>query len=296
MQKKIHKVAITGGTHGNELTGVYLVHKFKKNPTLVKRSSFETLCFHVNHKAIERCTRYIDRDMNRCFTCKELEDTTLSAYEEVLAKEFNTLLGPKGSKSPRVDFLMDLHTTTANMGLSLCISTKDSFTWQAAAYAKECLPELNIFFWDGSTIEPSFISSIPKSGFTIEVGPIPQGVLQRDIFEGTEKIVHALLDFFEAHNTQALGKTFNEIEVYEYITSIDYPRDEKGNVGAMIHPSLQDSGYFKIKKGDALFITLEGEHILYEGEEEVYTVFVNEAAYYEKGVAMQLCRKKSIAI
>ncbi|HIO95788.1 MAG TPA: aspartoacylase, partial [Campylobacterales bacterium] len=63
----IKKVAITGGTHGNELTGVYLVKKWQKSPTRIKRSSFETITQLMNQQAIKEVRRYIDHDLNRSF-------------------------------------------------------------------------------------------------------------------------------------------------------------------------------------------------------------------------------------
>jgi succinylglutamate desuccinylase len=40
---QINRVAIVGGTHGNEFTGAYLVQKFAQFPDLITRSSFETV-------------------------------------------------------------------------------------------------------------------------------------------------------------------------------------------------------------------------------------------------------------
>ena len=71
---QIHRVAIVGGTHGNELTGVYLIKKFQQYPHLIHRSSFETLSLLGNPKAIAARTRYIDTDLNRCFNESQLSD------------------------------------------------------------------------------------------------------------------------------------------------------------------------------------------------------------------------------
>ena len=296
MNKKIKKVAITGGTHGNELTGVYLINKFTKNPDFVKRSSFETFFMHTNLGAMKQCTRYVDKDLNRTFTKNGLNNSTLTSYEDVLAKEINQKLGPKGSDNPNVDFVMDLHSTTSNMGLSICISTDDKLSWQVAAYVKECIPELHIFSWKGDTGDTSFISSIPPSGFTIEVGSIPQGVLRADMFFETEKIIQTILNFFELYNTDKLEKTYTQIEIYDNVKTLDFPRGEDGNINAMVHPNLQENGYFKLKKGDPVFVTLDGENIYYEDKDGLYALFINEAAYYEKGVAMCLADKKVIEL
>jgi len=292
--KKVQKIAITGGTHGNELTGVYLINKFKQDPSLVKRDSFETIFMHTNLGAMKQCTRYVDKDLNRTFTIAGLNDQTLDSYEDKLAKEINKKIGPKGSDKPNVDFVMDLHSTTSRMGLSLCISNEDKLTWQVAAYLKECMPEVSIFRWKGDTNDTSFVSSIPPSGFTIEVGSIPQGVLRADMFFETEKMIQNILDFFELYNTNKLDKTYKNLEIYDNSRMIDFPKGEDGNINAMVHPNLQENGYFELKKGDPIFVTFYGENICFESDEKLYALFINEAAYYEKGVAMCLADKKTI--
>ena len=296
MQDLIKKVAITGGTHGNELTGVYLINKFKKNPKLVQREGFETIIMHNNLKAMQKCTRYIDKDLNRTFKIEDLNDPNKAAYEDVLAKVINAKLGPKGSEHPNVDFIVDLHSTTSNMGLSIVIDEGSKLTWQVAAYLKEMEPRVNIFRWKGDTKDVSFVNSIAKNGFAIEVGAIPQGVLRSDLFFDTEKLIHHILDFIEKLNNKKFQKNYTSIEIYDHIELLDFPRDENGNITAMVHASLQDKDYTKLKKGDPLFITLEGEDINYDKDEEVYPLFVNEAAYYEKGFAMCLTEKKVIKI
>ena len=41
-------------------------------------------------------------------------------------------------------------------------------------------------------------------------------------------------------------------------------------------------------------LTFDGQEILYEGTSTVYPIFINEAAYYEKGIAMCLTQKKTV--
>ncbi len=291
MPKQIKKVAITGGTHGNELTGVYLINKFKKNPNLVKRDSFETIFMHTNVGAINQCTRYVDKDLNRAFMQNDLCNREKYTYEDILAKNINEKLGPKGAIKTNVDFIVDLHSTTSDMGLSLVIDNDNSLTWQVAAYLKEMVPNLHVFRWKGDTKEVSFVNSITKEGFAIEVGPIPQGVLRADLFFETEKLIGHMLDFFEKLNTNKLDKTYKSIEIYDHIRLVDFPRGEDGRLNAIVHPNLQDNGYYKLTKGTPLFITLDGKVINYEEGAEMYALFINEAAYYEKGFAMCLAKK-----
>jgi succinylglutamate desuccinylase len=47
----IKRVAVVGGTHGNELTGIYLVKKFEQLPHLIQRASFASVTCLANPKA-----------------------------------------------------------------------------------------------------------------------------------------------------------------------------------------------------------------------------------------------------
>ncbi len=294
--KKIKTVVITGGTHGNELTGVYLVKKFQKDPALIKRDSFETITFHTNKKAIEKCVRYIDKDLNRAFNRKDLDDKDKYLYEDILAKYIDSRLGPKGSKECVSDFIVDMHSTTSNMGISIVIDNDSSLTWMVAAYAKSKNPKINIFRWKGDTQDASFVNSIAKNGFAIEVGAVPQGVLRADIFFQTEKLIFDILDCIEKYNRGDIKDIPKKIEIFDHLELLDYPRDENGDITAMVHPSLQDNDYKPIKKGDPLFVTFDGKDICFDKDEELYPLFINEAAYYEKGFAMCLTKKRVIEV
>ena len=59
----------------------------------------------------------------------------------------------------------------------------------------------------------------------------------------------------------------------------------------MVHQDRQDRDFELIKKGDPLFLTLDGKTINYQEDEPLYGLFINEAAYYEKGFALCLARK-----
>jgi len=287
----VDKLAITGGTHGNELTGVYLVKKWLSSPSLVKRNSFTTLPMLMNEKAIDEVRRYIDCDLNRAFNLNDLLDESLTSYEAKLAKKINSILGPKGVPKPKVDFIVDLHTTTANMGLSIVVSNESKLTWQAISYLCKKEPRLKVYRWQGDE-EDAFVDSIATHGFAIEVGAVPQGVLRGDIFLETETLIYHLLDFVEAHNTNTLESLPTEIEIYTHQSLVDYPRQKDGDIMAMVHPDRQDRDFAPIEDGEPLFLTFEGKIIPYEGE-NLHTLFINEAAYYEKGFAMCLARKET---
>ncbi len=285
----IRRVAITGGTHGNELTGVYLVDYWQRHPEPVRRDSFETLLLHANLEAIKACRRYIDRDLNRSFAHHDLAHPA-DHYEAQRACELNALLGPKGAEDPAVDFIVDLHSTTANMGLSLVVSNESALTWEAVRYLKSVEPRLHVYRWRGDE-EDAFVDSIAPHGFAIEVGPIPQGVLRSDLFFDTARLVYRLLDFFEAKNRDTAPKLTEKIEIYDHVDMIDYPREPDGTLAGMVHEAREHRDYGLVRKGDSLFRRFDGSEIRYDRDEPLHALFINEAAYYEKGFAMTLARR-----
>jgi aspartoacylase len=171
------------------------------------------------------------------------------------------------------------------MGLSLVVSNTSQLTWLAASYLHEKFPDLKVYRWQGDE-EGAFVDSLGLNGFAIEVGAVPQGVLRADLFEKTKELVYALLDFL---NGDLIAK--REIDIYDHVSLVDYPRDSNGEITAMVHYKRQDRDFELIQTDDPMFLTFDGQMIAYEGSESLYGVFINEAAYYEKGFAMCLARK-----
>lgn len=60
---QINRVAIVGGTHGNEFTGAYLIQKFAQFPHLIRRPSFETVSLLANPNAFAARRRYLEKDI-----------------------------------------------------------------------------------------------------------------------------------------------------------------------------------------------------------------------------------------
>jgi len=134
----IRRVVVVGGTHGNELTGVYLIKKFEQFPELLHRSSFEAMTLLANPEAVVLNRRYVDRDLNRCFADEDLANPALMSYEDRRAKAIAAQLKPENQ--PDVDVIIDLHSTTANMGLTILPSSKQPFNLRLAAYLSELDP------------------------------------------------------------------------------------------------------------------------------------------------------------
>jgi succinylglutamate desuccinylase len=284
MSNSIRKVAIVGGTHGNELTGVYLIKKFEQVPNLLYRDSFECITVLGNPQAVTENRRYVDRDLNRSFANQDLSNQDLISYEDKRAKEIAIQL-------TNVDLIIDLHSSTANMGLTILPSSRHPFNLHLAAYLSELHPDVRVCYGVNLDSDDPMLRSLSPLGCTIEVGAIAQGILQADFFLKTEMLVQAILDYIDAANQKKPLLIPDKITVYQTISSIDYPRHSFGELQAIIHPQLQFKDYQPLHPGDPMFITFTGESIPYQGKSTVFPIFINEAAYYEKGIAMTLTEK-----
>ncbi|KAJ6665498.1 hypothetical protein lerEdw1_003339 [Lerista edwardsae] len=290
----LRRVAICGGTHGNELSGVYLAKYWLRDPSELQRSTFHATPFLGNPHAVEKCMRYIGRDLNRLFTADILnsKDLDTEAYEVKRVQEINQLFGPKGS-SQAYDFMFDLHNTTANMGSCLIVKSEhDLLPMHMCNYIQKhyTLSPCPIFIYLRPGEESYGIASVAKGCVALELGPQPHGVARADQIAQMRSIMACGLDFIELFNKGTLFPAF-EIEAYRLVGHTDFPCYPDGEISAVIHPNLQDKDFQPLKPGDPIFQTLHGEDILYEGDEITYPVFINEAAYYEKKRAFFMAEK-----
>jgi aspartoacylase len=292
---QINRVAIVGGTHGNEFTGAYLVQKFAQFPDLITRQSFETVTLLANPNAFAAGRRYVEKDLNRCFLQQDLQDATLNSYEELQAKSIQNTLGSNRNK--QADFILDLHSSTANMGLTIILVNSHPLNLQLAAYLSHISPLVRIYRCSFKSIaENPFVNSLCELGFAIEVGPIAQGILKAALFQQTEELVYAVLNYLEKFNQGKISSTNETLIIYDHLLVVDYPKQQDGKIFAMIHPELQDKDYQALSPGDPMFITFDDKTIVYEGTSTVWPIFINEAAYYEKGIAMCLTQEQQINI
>ncbi|YAG11435.1 aspartoacylase [Nostoc sp. DSM 114161] len=294
MVNQINRVAIVGGTHGNEFTGTYLIQKFAEFPDLITRQSFETVTLLANPRAFAATRRYVDKDLNRCFLRQDLQNPTLKSYEELQAKSIQNSLATNGDKA---DFILDLHSTTSNMGLTIILVNTHPFNLKLAAYLSEINPLVKVYCCSFKSVEENpFVNSLCELGFAIEVGPIPQGVLKAQLFQQTEKLIHGILDYIERFNQGEILATKETLTLYHHLSVVDYPKKQDGTIFGMIHPELQDKDYQALNPGDAMFLTFDNQTIIYQGESTVWPIFINEAAYYEKGIAMAFTKKEQLKI
>ncbi|XP_034412898.1 N-acyl-aromatic-L-amino acid amidohydrolase (carboxylate-forming) B-like [Cyclopterus lumpus] len=305
---RLSRVAVCGGTHGNELSGVYLVRELlkvkkgvmEKEEEQEEEEPLSVLKVLSNPRAMQQCRRYVDTDLNRCFTHATLNGLTSGTvpYEMIRSRELNAMLGPKG-RSGAVDLVCDLHNTTANMGLCLiAYSDCDWICLHIFRHLQRKMPDIPMRYihFEVSNKESYSLDSVGKHGFAMEIGPQPHGVARSTVYTAMKAGVQHMLDWVCFFNSGTLFEG-ESVDVFTMIKHIDYPRDsETRNITAAVHPHLQDRDFCPLHPEDPLFQTFSGETLRYKGNEPLYPFFINECAYYEKGIALSLARKRRVLI
>ena len=286
----INRVAIIGGTHGNEVTGTYLLRRWADNPAEITRDSFTTSPLWANPRAFSENKRFVDVDLNRSFLLKELNDETIHTYEGQRAKAINECLGPK--EKPAVDFLIDIHTTTSNMGVTLVLFDGcDEYDFRLAAFIKSQMPVVNLYVFKDHSKDLPYLVSIAPRRLALEIGPVPHGVLRQDIFQRANQVVQLALDYVHLLNVGSEPEPAHDLEVFIHKSVVHFPLDAAGNIYGMVHGNLQDRDFTELRKGDPLFMKLDGGIVRFEEDQVVYPVFINEAAYYDAKIALSLTEK-----
>lgn len=292
MVNKIRQAVLVGGVHGNELNGVFLVKKFEQPrfQPLIQRSHLTTTTMLANPGAIAMGRRYVDMDLNRCFRTIDLDNPSLDNHEQTCAKAIARTL-----EHQPPDFLMDLHTTTANMGLTVLLASNHPFNLALAAYLSQENDWVKVLRI-AATQSDGRLRGLCPLGLTLEAGPIAQGTFDARLFFQTEQTIFKILDYINAWNQGQPIITPDVLTVYDHIDTLDFPRSATGEIDAMIHPHLHGKDYHGLHPGDPLFMGFDGDVTYYEGPETVYPVFIQESAYLEKGIAMYLTTQRQVSL
>ena len=88
-------VLVVGGTHGNEVNGAWLVDQWREQPALLETAGLSLALEIGNPEARAVNRRYIDRDLNRCFT----PDLLNQGGQEVERKRARQLLAVHGPET-----------------------------------------------------------------------------------------------------------------------------------------------------------------------------------------------------
>lgn len=83
-------------------------------------------CLLANEAAIDSCQRFVDTDLNRCFSQSRLRSCDVpDTYEWRRAREINERVGPRFSLAA-ADVCIDLHNSTSNFGCGIIITDTSS--------------------------------------------------------------------------------------------------------------------------------------------------------------------------
>lgn len=277
--RPLKKVIIFGGTHGNEWTGIFAVKKYAEE--LIKE--FPELDLHfilANPEAFQLNRRFKNEDLNRAF--QFIHEERPDSYEHQQALKFKEIIDQEAC------FVLDLHTTTSDMGNTIIISHNQPLNFHIASQLVQNLKETRVIV--SPDPNKKYLASQSEFGMMIEVGPVANGLIDAVALEGTLQLIKEVLRALSTPTNLTSGS----IEIYEEIEDIFYPQDETGQITAYIHKDFQGND-FKAVNGDYKpFTTFKGEELRLRTKEELYPIFINEAAYYPTKLAFTLCRKRTL--
>ncbi len=281
------QVLLVAGTHGNEINASWLFDQWDKKPELIRTYGVKIIKEIGNPSARKKCTRYIDRDLNRSFL-PDLFDSSSDDYEINRAKYLINRHGINADDPCQIAF--DLHSTTAGMGCCIVIYGRRPTDLALASLIQNRLG-LPIYLHESDKSQSGFLVESWPCGLVIEVGPVPQGVLNQQIIQQTKLTLEASL---EEISKIKFGKSRfpRQLIVHRHIGSIDYPRDMNDQTEAVIHKERQGNDWQPIDLGSPLFINSTGDIIKFLDNTNLVPVFINEAAYSEKNIAMSFSKRE----
>ena len=287
------KVMLVAATHGNERNAPWLLEAWQRHPTLLRNSGLSLELVLGNPAAHAAGVRYLDRDLNRSFVPSVLNAAEPGDREQRRARELLALHGPEGSAPALV--ALDLHSTTAAMGNSLVVYGRRPGDLALAAGLQERLG-LPIYLHEHDPSQSGYLVEQWPCGLVVEVGPVPQGVINATICRQSQLALEAALEVLAEARAGALRQP-RELVVHRHLGSLDLPRHGDGSPAAVVHPQRQHRDWHPLAVGDPLFLTAEGTTIPFHPEgdqaaQPVWAVFINEAAYGEKGIALSLTRRE----
>jgi aspartoacylase len=288
------QVLVVAGTHGNERNAPWLLEHWRRQPEALQRHGLDVALVLGNPAAHKVNQRYVERDLNRCFAPELLADSSRNEADLQRARQLLACHGPDTGAPSLV--VLDLHSTTSAMGNSLVLYGRRPADLALAAGLQGELG-LPIYLHEAYASQTGFLVERWPCGLVIEVGPVPQGVIQAPIFRQSQFGVEAALAVLAAAQ-RARWRMPAELVVHRHLGSLDRPRHPDGSPAACLHPELQHRDWRPLRPGDPVFIDPCGKAIGLVlppnlAEESVWPVFINEAAYGEKGIALSLTTRET---
>lgn len=269
------KVLIFGGTHGNEWTGIYAIQKYAET-FKAKYPSLKMDFILANPEAFKVNKRFTEEDLNRAFQYLDEKRTT---YEHNRAREIRDLINKEDT------FVIDLHTTTSNMGKTVILTDYNPLTLFVGQELSQRFSDCRII--GSPDPKKKYLASQTTKSLMIEVGPVANGVIDPVVLESTIDLLDATFSVLAKLPKDPKG----EVVLYEEVEDIYYPKNENGEINGYIHAELQGNDFQKILGNYPAFKKFSGETMSLNCSEERYPIFINEAAYYPQQLAFTLCKK-----
>ena len=282
------QVLLVAGTHGNEINGIWLFEEWLKSSVLINTHGIKTFKVIGNPEAKKAGKRYVHNDLNRSFSQESFLSVNSSSFERIRANELVKIYGIEG-KDP-CHIALDFHTTTSSMGSSLVVYGRRNTDLALAGLIQNKLG-LPIYLHESDEKQKGFLVESWPCGLVVEIGPIGQSLLNARIILQTKLILENLLE--QIKNVKSSNVFFpDKLIIHRHIKSIDYPRNKEGIINGYVHDLRQSKDWHPLKKNDELFCKFNGEIIKYDEKEEYIPVFINEAAYMEKNIAMSFTKRE----
>lgn len=126
-------LVLIGGMHGNEPAGVRAIELLLKMLEVepIKNSDFclegNVIGLIGNFRALESKVRFIDRDMNRCWSADVISSTddSIAEYQEI-REVFQIIQDEIAATQSQSAVVLDLHTTSSDQGIFVIPSVDES--------------------------------------------------------------------------------------------------------------------------------------------------------------------------
>lgn len=279
---------LIAGTHGNEINPIWLFEQWEKLAVLINTYGIATHKVIGNPKAYKSGKRYIHSDLNRSFIKESFSKTNHSNFEIRRAADLLRIYGESGEKPCHI--ALDFHTTTSSMGSCLVVYGRRAGDLALASLVQSKLG-LPIYLHESDHAQTGFLVEAWKCGLVIEIGPVGQGLFDSRIISQTKLILESCLEQIKlVENNNVFFP--DKLIVHRHIKSIDFPRDSKGFINGYVHPLRQSKDWYPLNINDELFLMPDGKTIKFKEKETFIPVFINEAAYMEKNIAMSLTKRE----
>ena len=150
---------------------------------------------------------------------------------------------------------------------------------------------LPIYLHEKDKNQTGFLVEAWPCGLVIEIGPVAQNHYDSEITERFLIILNFLGDLISNLKNNRISLP-NEISFFVHQNSIDYPRNKNYDIKALIHPLRINNDWKGIDEGEPLFLDINDNVHTYKEKEIIYPLFIGEAAYREKNIAMSFTKKE----